>query len=101
MSTGDIDANELSLRERRIGFVFQHYAMFRHMTVLDNIASGLRARPTEHAILNKGVIEQVGTVREILERPVSSFVEDIEIHRLTAARAEAQVVRFAAKTAKH
>lgn len=42
---GDIDANSLSLRERRIGFVFQQYALFRHMTVFDNIAFGLRARP--------------------------------------------------------
>jgi sulfate transport system ATP-binding protein len=42
---GDIDADQLSLRERRIGFVFQHYALFRHMTVMDNIAFGLRARP--------------------------------------------------------
>ncbi len=42
---GDIDASTLSLRERRIGFVFQHYALFRHMTVADNIAFGLRARP--------------------------------------------------------
>jgi sulfate transport system ATP-binding protein len=42
---GDIDANELSLRERRIGFVFQNYALFRHMKVFDNIAFGLRARP--------------------------------------------------------
>jgi len=42
---GDIDANALTLRERRIGFVFQHYALFRHMTVMDNIAFGLKARP--------------------------------------------------------
>jgi sulfate transport system ATP-binding protein len=32
-------------RERRAGFVFQHYALFRHMTVADNIAFGLRVRP--------------------------------------------------------
>ena len=42
---GDLDANSLTLRERRIGFVFQHYALFRHMRVFDNIAFGLRARP--------------------------------------------------------
>ena len=40
-----VNADELSLRERRIGFVFQHYALFRHMTVAGNIAFGLRARP--------------------------------------------------------
>ena len=42
---GEENAAALSLRERRIGFVFQHYALFRHMTVFDNIAFGLRARP--------------------------------------------------------
>jgi sulfate transport system ATP-binding protein len=42
---GDIDATGLTLRERRIGFVFQHYALFRHMRVFDNIAFGLKARP--------------------------------------------------------
>ena len=68
-STGDIDANELSLRERRIGFVFQHYAMFRHMTVLDNIASGLRARPTEHAILNKALSSKLEQSAKFLNVP--------------------------------
>ncbi|WP_150047718.1 MULTISPECIES: sulfate/molybdate ABC transporter ATP-binding protein [Methylomonas] len=33
------------VKERRIGFVFQHYALFRHMTVFDNIAFGLRVKP--------------------------------------------------------
>ncbi|MFT4180060.1 MAG: sulfate/molybdate ABC transporter ATP-binding protein [Thermomonas sp.] len=42
---GDVDATRLSLRERNVGFVFQHYALFRHMTVAENIAFGLRSRP--------------------------------------------------------
>ena len=39
------DANRLSVQERRAGFVFQSYALFRHMTVFENIAYGLNARP--------------------------------------------------------
>lgn len=35
----------LSARERRVGMVFQHYALFRHMTVAQNIAFGLKVRP--------------------------------------------------------
>lgn len=39
------DATAVHVRERQVGFVFQHYALFRHMTVFDNIAFGLRVRP--------------------------------------------------------
>ena len=39
------DATERSARDRRVGFVFQHYALFRHMTVFENVAFGLRVRP--------------------------------------------------------
>ncbi|MCL6246716.1 MULTISPECIES: sulfate/molybdate ABC transporter ATP-binding protein [Acinetobacter] len=39
------DATKVHVREREVGFVFQHYALFRHMTVFDNIAFGLRVRP--------------------------------------------------------
>ena len=39
------DAGRLSVQERRVGFVFQSYALFRHMTVFDNIAYGLTVRP--------------------------------------------------------
>lgn len=43
-----IDGKEisgLSMQERRIGFVFQHYALFRHMSVFENIAFGLKIKP--------------------------------------------------------
>ncbi len=39
---GDRDASRQSVQERNVGFVFQHYALFRHMKILDNIAFGLR-----------------------------------------------------------
>ena len=39
------DATDRSVRDRQVGFVFQHYALFRHMTVFENIAFGLRVRP--------------------------------------------------------
>ena len=41
--------NELPPRERRIGFVFQHYALFRHMTVAENIGFGLKVRGVSKA----------------------------------------------------
>src|ERR1700709_934973 len=40
------EATTLSARQRNVGFVFQHYALFKHMTVWDNIAFGLKMRKT-------------------------------------------------------
>ncbi len=38
------DATDRNVRERNVGFVFQHYALFKHMTIFENIAFGLRVR---------------------------------------------------------
>ena len=52
------DATRTQVRDRNVGFVFQHYALFGHMTVAENIAFGLRVRsratrPSERAIAAK------------------------------------------------
>ncbi len=41
------DATHAPVRERQVGFVFQHYALFGHMTIFENIAFGLRVRPRD------------------------------------------------------
>jgi sulfate/thiosulfate transport system ATP-binding protein len=43
---GDEDASRKSVQDRHVGFVFQHYALFRHMTVRDNVGFGLKVRPS-------------------------------------------------------
>ncbi|MEY2617992.1 MAG: hypothetical protein RL522_994 [Pseudomonadota bacterium] len=61
------DTTDVHVRERGVGFVFQHYALFRHMTVFDNVAFGLRMkprgqRPSEAQIKSK-VHELLGLVQ--------------------------------------
>ena len=52
------DSSDQHIRERQVGFVFQHYALFKHMTVFENVAFGLRVksratRPSKEAIRQK------------------------------------------------
>ncbi|MBU6271728.1 MAG: ATP-binding cassette domain-containing protein, partial [Betaproteobacteria bacterium] len=59
------DATDRDVRERGIGFVFQHYALFGHLTVFENVAFGLRVRPRATRPSEAQIRERVG---ELLER---------------------------------
>ncbi|MBV8505525.1 MAG: ATP-binding cassette domain-containing protein, partial [Alphaproteobacteria bacterium] len=61
---GDRDATNIPVQQRRVGFVFQHYALFRHLTVFGNIAYSLRARPRA---LRPSTSEIRSRVLELLE----------------------------------
>lgn len=53
------DTTRQNARDRHVGFVFQHYALFRHMTVFENIAFGLRVRPRKSRPSNAVIKERV------------------------------------------
>ncbi|MGQ0648194.1 MAG: sulfate/molybdate ABC transporter ATP-binding protein [Gemmatimonadaceae bacterium] len=57
------DITHHSARDRNVGFVFQHYALFRHMTVAENIGYGLRVRKTPKAIIRERVGELLRLIR--------------------------------------
>jgi sulfate/thiosulfate transport system ATP-binding protein len=67
-----IDATERAPGERAVGFVFQHYALFKHMTVFENVAFGLRVRPRATRPSN-AVIEK--RVRDLLKLVQLDFAE--------------------------
>ncbi len=77
---GERDATRLNLRERNVGLVFQHYALFPHLSVFENVAFGLRSRKRRerpaHAEIQKRVLEllermQIGELRERLPDQLS------------------------------
>ena len=53
------DATGKHVREREVGFVFQHYALFRHMTVFENVAFGLRVKPRKERPSDEAIREKV------------------------------------------
>jgi sulfate transport system ATP-binding protein len=63
------DATGLTVQERRAGFVFQSYALFRHMTVFDNIAYGLRARPRKTRPNGPEIARRVTKLLELIKLP--------------------------------
>ncbi len=55
--------------ERRIGFVFQNYALFRHMTVADNIAFGLTVRKRRDRPAKAAIAAKVAELLELIQLP--------------------------------
>ncbi|WP_046658263.1 sulfate/molybdate ABC transporter ATP-binding protein [Lysobacter capsici] len=66
---GEHDATRLSLRERNVGFVFQHYALFKHMTVAENIAFGLRSRPRARRPDKAAIATRVQELLNLIQLP--------------------------------
>ncbi len=87
-----VDTEQQTLQERQVGFVFQHYALFRHMTVFDNIAFGLQVRPrsqrpSKEAVKNR-VAELLRLVQlEGLEKRMPSQLSGGQRQRVALARA--------------
>jgi sulfate transport system ATP-binding protein len=77
------DATNTSVRERNVGFVFQHYALFNHMTIFENVAFGLRVRPKERRPAEREIKSKV---TELLKLVQLDWVADRYPHQLSGGQ---------------
>ncbi|MEC4749626.1 sulfate ABC transporter ATP-binding protein [Methylomicrobium sp. Wu6] len=61
------DKTDQEVSQRGIGFVFQHYALFRHMTVFENVAFGLRVKPRRDRPSNDEITKKVHALLELVQ----------------------------------
>jgi sulfate transport system ATP-binding protein len=61
------DATSQSAANRRVGFVFQHYALFRHMTVTENVAFGLRVQPRAMRLSRSSIQDRVHQLLQLVQ----------------------------------
>src|SRR5918993_3777070 len=66
------DTTERPVRERQVGFVFQHYALFRHMSVFENVAFGLRVKPRNVRPAEKEIRETVMGLLHLVQLDVQA-----------------------------
>ena len=62
-----VEATKRQVQERQGGFVFQHYALFRHMTVFENIAFGLTVKPRKERPGKKEIRDKVLTLLKLIQ----------------------------------
>jgi sulfate transport system ATP-binding protein len=63
----DEDATAHDPARRRVGFVFQHYALFRHMTIAENVAFGLRVRPRKLRLPKDAILKRVAELLGLVQ----------------------------------
>ena len=63
----DTDISQVSARDRGVGFVFQQYALFRHMSVFDNIAFGLTVKPRRERPAANAIKQKVEQLLELMQ----------------------------------
>jgi len=61
------DVSGRDVRDRNVGFVFQHYALFRHMTVFDNVAFGLRMKPRRERPSESRIKQKVHELLDLVQ----------------------------------
>lgn len=84
----DEDVSQMSARDREVGFVFQHYALFKHMSVFENVAFGMRVRHVKSDEVRKRVNELLHLVRlEGLGNRYPSELSGGQRQRVALARA--------------
>lgn len=64
---GEEDITTINTKERKVGFVFQHYALFKHMSVFENIAYGLKVRPRKERPTKQVIKEKVEELLKLVK----------------------------------
>ena len=78
-----VDASTTHVGARNVGFVFQHYALFNHMTIFENVAFGLRVRPKERRPAEREIKSKV---MELLKLVQLDWVADRYPHQLSGGQ---------------